>query len=458
MLAGFTGFVFAVLAVASSVYAQGRSARALGIPGRFNGPKAAQPAAQPEAQPAAQPEAQGKSARELGIPARVNGAKAETPAADAPQGKSANELGLPGRVNGAKGKKSDGSEFVIPENATPQELFEKANTLLNTDQTFDTEEEYTAWVQKMIQTVYGISNRILKMDVDDDTYKKAISLKGEMLYYHVWAKPEAFDQYEKFVRETQQDERLLKAEGGQKIIDGQIVSFLHEGCIRAVQKEGTAADLQKYIDEFQEIVLRDPEFVSMIPNIVYPVTQMATAKKDPKLLKDVFLKFAGEMDKSDNQTLKDAASGLKGILRFAELDGKPMKVVGTLANGEKFNQDTLKDKVYLVDFWATWVTPCIAQYPELLALYVQYHDKGFEIVGYNMDTELEKFTDYVDSKNVPWPNISEKMSTDNKQPSLSEFYGITTMPTLVLVGKDGNVIKNDIDIETLKTKLAEEFK
>ena len=135
-----------------------------------------------------------------------------------------------------------------------------------------------------------------------------------------------------------------------------------------------------------------------------------------------------------------------------------MKVVGTTIKGEKFNQDVLKDKVFLVNFWATWVTPCIAQYPELLALYIQYHDKGFEIVGYNMDTELDKYKDYVAQKNVPWPNLSEKMSLDNKQPSMSEFYGITTMPTLILVGKDGNVIKNDVDIDTLKKLLAEQLK
>ena len=61
-----------------------------------------------------------------------------------------------------------------------------------------------------------------------------------------------------------------------------------------------------------------------------------------------------------------------------------------------------------------------------------------------MDTEFDKYKDYV--------------ATDNKQPSMAEFYGITTMPTLILVGKDGKVIKNDVDIETLKKLLAEEFK
>ncbi|MGI5831708.1 MAG: TlpA family protein disulfide reductase [Thermoguttaceae bacterium] len=358
----------------------------------------------------------------------------------------------------APAKKSDGSEFNIPEKATPDELFAMAGKLLNTEQTFDTEEEYNAWVQKMIQTVYAISNKILKMKVDEETYMKATALKGQMLYYHVWTKGDAFPQYEEFVRAIQKDPRLLNAEGGQKVIDGQVVSFLHEGCVRVVQNNGSPEEMQKYINEFHEIVMRDPEFVSMIPNIVYPVSQMATEKKNPKILKNAFLKFATDMKKSDNEILNNAADGLMGLLRFAELEGKPMKVVGTTLSGERFNPDSLKGKVYLVNFWATWVTPCLVQYPELVALYIQYHDKGFEIVGYNMDQELDKCKDYVAQKNVPWTNISEQMSADNKQPSMPEFYGITTMPTLILVGKDGNVIKNDVDIDTLKTTLAELFK
>ena len=383
-------------------------------------------------------------------PAAADGAAAAKPAqAGAAAASSA---------DAQKGKKSDGSELVIPANATIDELFEQANKLLNSDYAFDTKEEYDAWLGKMIQTVNEIADRVLKMDVDDDNYKKGINLKGEILYYQTWAKPETFKSYDAFIRSLKKDARLLKIDGGQKIIDGQTVSFLHEGCVRTVQNDGSIEELQKYVNEFQEIVLRDSEFVSMIPNIVYPVTQMATTKKDPKMMETVFFKFAKAMKDSDDQTLKDAAKGLEGILRFSQLDGKPMKVVGTMANGEKFDPKSLDGRVYLIDFWATWVTPCIAQYPELLALYVQYQDQGFEIIGYNMDEEVEKFKDYMTSKNVPWPSISEKMSTENKQPSLSEFYGITTMPTLILVGKDGKVIKTDIDMDTLKAKLAEEFK
>lgn len=381
---------------------------------------------------------------------------------------SGDRIGLPSRLNrnngnedqnaGKKPVPSDGSEFKIPSGASPKELMDMANGLLNTERDFETEEEYKTWVNQMIQTVYNIASNVLKMEVDDELYLKAAGLKGEMIYYHVWTKPEAYATYEKYVRALQKDKRLLGIKGGQDVADGQLASYLHEGCVRTVQADGSVDDLKKYVGEFQELVMRNPDFVSMIPDIVYPVNELSVSKKDPKMMKELFFQFAAEMKKSEDQTLKEAAAGLEGILRFAELEGKPMQVVGTTVEGDKFSSASLKGKVYLVNFWATWVTPCLAQYPELLALYIQYKDKGFEIVGYNMDEELDPFKDYVSSKKIPWPNISEKMSLDNKQPSLSEFYGITTIPTLILVGEDGKVIENDIDVEQLKTKLTELYK
>ena len=144
-------------------------------------------------------------------------------------------------------------------------------------------------------------------------------------------------------------------------------------------------------------------------------------------------------------------------MRFAELKGKPFQIVGTTTEGEKFDQSVLKGKVYLMNFWATWVTPCVAMYPDLLALAVQYQDEGFTIVGYSLDDDLDKLKDYVETKKMPWVNLSEKMSSENKQPSLSEFYGITTIPTLILVGSDGTVLETDLDIDQLKVKLEEIF-
>lgn len=350
------------------------------------------------------------------------------------------------------------NEFVVPADATPQQLLEMADRLMNTEKEFDTEEEYKAWVNKMIQTVFLIANKIIAANPDDALYVKAVNLKGEMIYYHGTTNPDTFKVYEKFVRSLADDERLQKTEEGRSVADSHLAGYLHWGCTKTVQLQGSAEDLKRYVDEFQTLLLRNPEFVSMITELIYPVSELANDKNDPALMKNVFGDMVVALKNSSNEDLKEAAKGLEGMVRFADLTGKPFEVVGTLANGQPFDSSVLKNKVVLVNFWGTWVEPCLAQYPDLLALYIQYQDKGFEIVGYSLDDDVAKLNDYLTSKKVLWPNLSETLSQKNQIPLLTEFYGITGLPTMILVGRDGRVIETDIDMDKLEKKLEEIFK
>lgn len=353
---------------------------------------------------------------------------------------------------------ADPNEFVIPENGTPDELLAMAGNLLNTEREFDTEEEYNAWFSKMILTVFQISDKILAAKIDDATYRKALNLKGEMIYSYGTIKPEAFAVYEKFVRSLPNDARLTGADEGQKIADSHLAGYLHWGCTRTVQQKGTTEDMKKYIDEFQALLLRNADFAEMVPELIYPISEFAADKKDPQLLKAVLGDFVAALKNSDKPELKEVAVGLEGMLRFAELKGKPFELVGSLADGNPFDSASTSGKIVLVNFWATWATPCIAQYPDLLALYVQYRDKGFEIVGYSVDEDVTKLNDYLTSKKVLWPNLSETVSREKKMPLLTEFYGITGVPTMLLLDRDGRVLENDLELEQLKVKLDELFK
>ena len=348
---------------------------------------------------------------------------------------------------------SDPNEFVIPEGATTDELFKMADRLMNTEKEFNTEEEYKAWLGRMIQTVFLIARTILASNPDDAAYVKASDLKGEMIYSHGISNPDSFAVYEKFVREAQKDERLQKSEEGRNVADSHLAGFLHWSCTRTVQQKGSVEDLKKTIDEYQTLVLRNPALINLVPDLIVPVSEYSVEKKDPTMMKEVFAPLIAALKGSDNTDLKEAAVGLEGIIRFAELPGKPFEIVGTLADGSAFDPASLKGKVVLVNFWATWVTPCLAQYPDLLALYIQYQDRGFEIVGYSTDEEVEKLNDYLTTKKVLWPNLSETLSRKNKITSLTDFYGITGLPTLILIGRDGRVIATDLEIGDLRTQL-----
>jgi thiol-disulfide isomerase/thioredoxin len=114
--------------------------------------------------------------------------------------------------------------------------------------------------------------------------------------------------------------------------------------------------------------------------------------------------------------------------------------------------------VVLVDFWATWCGPCVAEIPNMIEQYSKYHAKGFEIVGVSLDEDREARVQFVGEKKIPWPVLFEKSEGEGWRHPLATYYGITGIPQLILIGRDGNVITLNARGEKLGEKLAELFK
>lgn len=144
-----------------------------------------------------------------------------------------------------------------------------------------------------------------------------------------------------------------------------------------------------------------------------------------------------------------------GALRRMDLKGRPLALSGPAPTGGTIDIESYKGRVVAVVFWAGWSTQFVADVPVLRALYEQYGDRGFEIVGVNLDQQPADVTNFTRQNRMTWPNIFQPGGLDSP---LAQQFGLVSVPTIFLVGRDGRVVSNGMTINDLKTSLAEAFR
>jgi thiol-disulfide isomerase/thioredoxin len=167
--------------------------------------------------------------------------------------------------------------------------------------------------------------------------------------------------------------------------------------------------------------------------------------------------FGPVLAKSGDRRIRQAGERFAARLRRLSLPGRTMAIGGTLLDGSPFDPKSLAGKVVLVDFWATWSGPSLAELPAVLAAYAKYHDRGFEVVGVSVDDDRHAVERFVTEKNVPWPILHEQPAGPNWRHPLARQYGIHGVPRFVLIGRDGKVIAIDAGWSRLGEKLAALF-
>ena len=142
-----------------------------------------------------------------------------------------------------------------------------------------------------------------------------------------------------------------------------------------------------------------------------------------------------------------------GAIMLHYLSGKEITVEGTTLDGQVFDWTKYKGKVVLIDFWATWCSPCLAEIPQMKRLYEKYHDKGFEIVGISIDEDLEVLEKGLERLQLPWISLADEKRKKAGQETMKNRLAASAVPHCILVGRDGKVIC----VEARGKKLADEL-
>jgi len=100
---------------------------------------------------------------------------------------------------------------------------------------------------------------------------------------------------------------------------------------------------------------------------------------------------------------------------------------------QQITLSNLKGKVILLDFWATWCTPCRESIPHLAHLHRTFQKEGLEIIGMNLDKgDIETVRRFAKAMEIPYPIVITPEE-------VSRNFGVTALPTAVFIDKEGKV-------------------
>ena len=192
------------------------------------------------------------------------------------------------------------------------------------------------------------------------------------------------------------------------------------------QSDGMAAMLEEFEKGARALQKEFPDRKEVF-EMLYAVAMRSEGPKAVALAKEIAASGA-------EPQVKEAAAVL---LKKSERLGKPLDIKFTALDGRKVELAKLKGKVVLIDFWATWCGPCVAEIPNMKSAYEKLHAKGFEIIGISLDDDKNALQALVRQKQLPWPQFFESEKEENRY---AKEYGVSSIPAMWLVDKQGNLV------------------
>ena len=140
--------------------------------------------------------------------------------------------------------------------------------------------------------------------------------------------------------------------------------------------------------------------------------------------------------------------------------GRPDALVGKKAidfnmkdlDGNDLSLEKYRGNVILLDFWAVWCKPCIAEMPNVKQVYEKYKDDNFQIIGISLDESRDTLVDYLEKEGITWPQVFDGNGWKNQ---VAEMYGIRAIPQMYLIDGEGVVRKSDVRGPALEPAVAE---
>jgi peroxiredoxin len=141
-------------------------------------------------------------------------------------------------------------------------------------------------------------------------------------------------------------------------------------------------------------------------------------------------------------------------LKRVNIGGVAPEIELPTPDGATLKLSSLRGKYVLLDFWASWCGPCLAEVPNVKAVYDKYHDRGFEIFGLSLDNKRDAWLAAIEKHGLDWHHVS---SLKGWECPVAKLYNVTGIPKMYLLDKEGRIIGIDLRGEALVERVASLF-
>lgn len=230
-------------------------------------------------------------------------------------------------------------------------------------------------------------------------------------------------------------------------ITGSVSQLVFDEFLKEVGKHQTSReDYVGYCTEFST-AHSDSYFT---PYVIGSIASLLQAKEVKELLDKLTPevksgKVATEMVEQVEGALAMSEGGKAPDFTMNDVDGNPVKLSDVYG----------KSKYLLIDFWASWCSPCRAENPNVVANYLKYHEKGFDILGVSLDKEKDAWVKAIAADQLTWSHVSDLQGWKN---AAAKKYAVQSIPANLLVDSEGNIIARNLRGEALGAKLEELLK